>query len=138
LISGFSLDSNINMDDQTLSHSELTAQIINCFFESYNKIGFGFNKSIYLEALEKTMIQRQRKLKKNHPIDIKFEMDVIGQIQLDLVVEDKIIIQITADDQLMDKEIKRMFNFLRQSQYKTGLLLNYGETPSFKRRDLLS
>ena len=125
------------MQNNKFTHSELTGEILKCFFESYNRLGYGFTKSIYLEALEKALNQTKLKVRKNKTVDVMYEMDVIGQIGLDLVVADKILILVTATDQLQDKEIKRMFNFLRQSDFKIGMLLNYGERPGYKRRDLM-
>ena len=125
------------MQNNKFTHSEITGEILKCFFESYNRLGYGFTKSIYLEALGKALNQTKLKVRKNKTVDVMYEMDVIGQIGLDLVVADKILILVTATDELQDKEIKRMFNFLRQSDYKIGMLLNYGERPGYKRRDLM-
>ena len=125
------------MQINKFTHSEITGEILKCFFESYNRLGYGFTKSIYLEALGKALNQTKLKVRKNKTVDVMYEMDVIGQIGLDLVVADKILILVTATDELQDKEIKRMFNFLRQSDYKIGMLLNYGERPGYKRRDLM-
>jgi len=65
-------------------------------------VGYGFTKSIYLEALEKALNQTKLKIRKNKTVDIMYEMDVIGQIGLNLVVADKILILVTATDQLQD------------------------------------
>jgi len=51
--------------------------------------------------------------------------------------DQKIVILVTATDKLLDKEVRRLFNYVRQSNYKIGLLLNFGETPGYKRRDLM-
>lgn len=124
------------MIDEKFSHSGLTSEILNCFFKSYNKLGYGFTKSIYKEALHTTLNQSKLKIQKDKRIDVKLEMDVIGHVDLDLVIEEKVFVLVTATDLLEDKEVKRMFNFLRQSPYNVGLILNYGETPGYKRRDI--
>ncbi len=123
------------MEETKFAHSEISGGILKCFFESYNKMGYGFTKSIYKEALIRSLNQSRVKVKKDKLLDVKYEIDVIGQIELDLVVDDKIVLMITATDKLEDKEMKRMFNYLRQSPYKIGMLLNYGEQPGYKRRD---
>ena len=102
------------MSNDQFEHGEITGQILKSFFETYNKIGYGFNKEIYLNAMELAMNQTPFKAKKRKTIDIKYEMDVIGQIELDLIVDNKIVVLITATDSIMDREVRRLFNFLKQ------------------------
>lgn len=126
------------MENEKLRHSEITSDVLNCFFATYNRLGFGFTKSIYKEALQTCLNQTKIKHKKDKPIDIKYEMDVVGLIELDFVVEEKVVLLITATNKLEPREVKRLFSFLKQSPYRVGLILNYGETPGYKRRELLA
>lgn len=62
-------------------------------------------------------------------------MEIVGQISIDLVVNEKIMILITSSDKLELKHLKRLTNYLKNSEYEVGLLLNYGEKLEYKRRD---
>ena len=62
-------------------------------------------------------------------------MEIVGQISIDLVVNEKIMILITSSDKLELKHLKRLTNYLKNSDYEVGLLLNYGEKLEYKRRD---
>ncbi len=124
------------MADKNLKHSSTTGQIIRLFYDSYNKYGYGFNQSIYKNSFAAAIRNSPIKYQKDKIIDVHYEADIIGQVILDFVVDEKIIVLISSSEQIEDKELKKLYNFLKVSQYEIGILLNYGVNPEHRRRDL--
>lgn len=126
------------MSVEGLKYSEITGLILEKFFETYNKFGYGFNKEIYKNALGSILRQTGNiKIEKNKLVDVYYEIDVVGKFEVDYVIEDKVLIHITSDDTLQENEILRLFNYLRASKYEVGLILNFGIKPEYKRREII-
>ena len=125
------------MSENNLKYSEITGVIIREYFGVFNKFGYGFTAEIYKNSLTAALRQvtfLKLELEANKPLDIYYEMDMVGQIHLDLVVNQKVMVLITATDKLELKNLKRLTNYLKISDYEVGLLLNYGEKLEYKRR----
>ena len=121
-----------------LKHSELTGLILREYFGVFKRFGYGFTPEIYKNSLAATLKQvtfLELKIEIDQPLDVYYEMDMVGQIHLDLVINQKIIVLVTATDKLELKNLKRLTNYLKISDYEVGLLLNYGEKLEYKRRD---
>ena len=126
------------MSENNLKYSEITGVIIREYFGVFNKFGYGFTAEIYKNSLAAALRQvtfLKLELETDKPLDIYYEMDMVGQIHLDLVVNQKVMVLITATDKLELKNLKRLTNYLKISDYEVGLLLNYGEKLEYKRRD---
>ncbi|MDP3043774.1 MAG: GxxExxY protein, partial [bacterium] len=96
------------------------------FFEVYNKLGPGLPEKVYQNAViyefEKDNIQYEKE--KN--ITIKYKDKSIGRQRLDLVVDDKVIIEIKATDNMHSLFEKQTIAYLKASDYKLALLVNFG------------
>ena len=58
---------------------------------------------------------------------------MIGEYYADLLVEDKVIIELKACEVLMNVHIAQLMNYLKATEIEIGLLLNFGEDAEFKR-----
>lgn len=125
------------MSSEHLKENELTGLIIKTYYSVYNQLGYGFSSEIYKNGFASLLRQSSLNFEQNKTITVYLETDALGQISLDFVVEKKVVVQITADDNLELRELNRLKNYLKASEYKIGLLLNFGEKPAYKRRDKL-
>ena len=120
-----------------LKHNALTKQIIHAYFEIYNRVGFGFEKSVYKNGLVAFLRStHQLHIEVDKMTKIFLEMDYLGEVFVDLVVENNVLVHITADDRLLEKELKRLHSFLKHSDCTVGLLLNFGIQTEFKRIEI--
>ena len=125
------------MNKFELKDKELTGRIIQEFYETYNKLGFGFDQGVYKNSYSSIMRNWGLEVEFDKEIDVMFGVEKVGTYKLDFVVEQKIILLITSSNEIETHELKRLYNFLKMSPYKTGLLLNFGIKPEHKRRDIL-
>jgi GxxExxY protein len=75
-------------------HGELTHGIIGAFFDVYNDLGYGFLERVYENAIAIDLRAKGLHVIQQHPIHVYFRPHVVGDYVADLVVEDKVIIQI--------------------------------------------
>ena len=126
------------MPENTLKYSEISGLIIREYFGVFNRFGYGFTGEIYKNSLAAALRQvkiLKLKIEIDKPLDVYYETDMVGQIFLDLVINEKIMVLVTATDNLELKNLKRLTNYLKISNYEVGLLLNFGEKLAYKRRD---
>lgn len=67
-------------------------------------------------------------------IDVFYDEEKVGDYFADIIVEDKIIIELKAAEVLCPEHEAQLVNYLRATEIEVGLLLNFGKTPQHKRR----
>ncbi|RKY58859.1 MAG: GxxExxY protein [Candidatus Neomarinimicrobiota bacterium] len=114
-------------------HKELTEKIIKGFYEVYNDLGFGFLESVYEKSLSLVLNEYGLDVKSQYPIIVNFRTKIVGEFRADLVVEDKIIVELKAVKTLLPEHEAQLLNYLKATRYEVGLLLNFGNRPQIKR-----
>ncbi len=117
-------------------HKDLTAKIIELFYKVYNTLGYGFSEKIYEKALVLEMNKAGMNIELQEPVQVKYDGHIIGTYIPDMIVEEKVIIEIKAVAQLIPAHEAQLLNYLKASGKEVGLLLNFGQTPEIKRKIL--
>lgn len=113
---------------------ELTGQIIKIFYKVYNELGYGFIEQIYHNAMIIELVDRGFKVETEKPIAVYYSGKLLGSFEADLVVEDRVIIELKAKERLHEAHEAQLTNYLRSTTVEVGLLLNFGRKPEFKRK----
>lgn len=116
----------------------LTERIIACAYKVHSELGSGFNESIYHDALKIALEEQQLKYQTEKAFNVLFHGKDVGRLRLDLIIEDKIIVEIKA----LTGNIPTVFelqvlSYLKASGYKVGLLINFGNKSCQIRRLML-
>ncbi len=119
-------------------HSELTGIIIKAFYKVYNTLGYGFLEKVYERALVIELSHYGLNIRSQYPIEVHYYGTIIGNYFSDLVVEDLVIIEIKAAENINPKHEYQLINYLKATDKEVGLVLNFGTTPSFKRKVFLN
>jgi GxxExxY protein len=124
------------LDDIFISmiEEELTGQIIKIFYKVYNTLGHGFLEQIYHNALTIELAAAGLKVETQKPIAVYYEGKIVGKFSADLVVEDKVILELKAKERIHEAHEAQLVNYLRATLIEIGLLLNFGSAPEFKRK----
>lgn len=124
----------MNTDLQGLKYKELTEKIIEIFYRVYNKLGYGFLEKVYENAM---MIEFSREgilATSQSPIKVLYEKQVIGEYFANILVDDKVIVEIKASKKLALEHEAQLLNYLKATNIEVGLLLNFGPKPEIKRK----
>lgn len=121
-----------NMDGRI--HSELTDAIICCFYNVYNKLGYGYLEKVYENAMVIEMDRVGVFCKSQVPIKVYYEEISVGEYFCDLLVGDKVIVEIKASRSLLPEHEAQLLNYLKATHVEVGLLLNFGAKPEVRRK----
>jgi len=117
-----------------LLHHEITQKIIDAFYTSYNHLGPGFPESIYAAALQHELLKAGVRVDREVSVRIYYsDGTMLGWVRLDMIVEQRVVIETKAKKTLPDEAEEKMFSYLRATNLEVGLLLNYGPRPKVRR-----
>ena len=115
-------------------YSEMTNKIINCFYKVYNILGYGFLEKVYENALKMELENNGFSVEAQKPIKVLYLEKIVGEYFADLVVDNKIIIELKANEVLIPENEAQLVNYLKATEFEVGLLLNFGKKPEIKRK----
>ena len=116
-----------------LIEEELTHSVIGAFFAVHRKLGFGFLEQIYASALELELTARGHRVGREVEVIIRYDGVPIGRQRLDMVVDDKVIVEIKSPERLHKDAGRQLYNYLRATTLEVGLLLHFGRAANFYR-----
>jgi len=112
-----------------LAHENLTGQIISCAIEVHKSLGPGFLKSVYETALLIELRHAGLQVEQQKILPITYRGTIIGEHRLDLLVENKIIVELKAISALEDIHFAVVRSYLKAARLEHGLLLNFAAMP---------
>ncbi len=115
-------------------HEEITSEIIAAFYAVYNKLGYGFLEKVYENALMLELRKSRLKVLQQMPIEVCYEGHPVGEYFADMLVEDKVIVEVKAVESIIRAHEYQLVNYLRATSVEVGLILNFGPEPQFKRK----
>ena len=124
----------VHTDYQDFKYRELTERIINVFYKVYNKLGYGFLEKIYENAMMLELKKEGITSASQSPIRVLYEGEIIGEYYADILVDNKVIIEIKASRRLVNENEAQLLNYLKATDIEVGLLLNFGAKPEVKRK----
>lgn len=117
-----------------LLHKEITGEILKGFYRVYNEMGYGFSESVYENSMVIALRELGLQVEQQVPIRVFYEGEEVGLFKADLLVNDKVIVELKAVKRLEDEHEAQMLNYLKATTYEVGLLLNFGPKPEQMRR----
>jgi GxxExxY protein len=118
-----------------LQHKDITDKILHAFFKVvYAELGYGFLEKVYENAMMIALRSMGLNVKNQERITVYFQGQVVGEYFADLIVEDKVIVELKAASRLLNEHEAQLLNYLRATPYEVGLVLNFGAKPDFRRK----
>jgi GxxExxY protein len=113
------------MVNKKIIQRNLVYKINRCIFEVYRELGHGFLERVYEKALLKELNTQRMKAEAQVPIKVCYKGEVVGDYYADLVVEDKVIIELKAQEHLNKAYDAQLLNYLKATNMQVGLLVNF-------------
>lgn len=117
-----------------MKFEKLTDEIINAFYEVYGELGYGFKENIYQKALALELEKNDLEFEVESPIKVHYSNEIIGEYFADIVVQEKVLLELKAKNELVDDHEAQVLNYLNATKYEVGLLLNFGPEAEIKRK----
>ena len=110
-------------------HEELTQRVIGVFYDVYNELGYGFLESVYREAMRLALTQAGLRVESEVPVPVSFRGVVVGIFRADLIVNDCLLVELKAVEQMVRQHASQTMHYLRATSIEVALLMNFGPSP---------
>lgn len=105
-------------------------EIQGAVFEVYREMGCGFLEAVYQECLEKEFTKRGILFESQKQLRLSYKGEELDQIYVpDLICDNKIILELKAAREVTDGHRAQLHNYLRATNIRLGLLVNFGHYP---------
>jgi GxxExxY protein len=125
---------NSDVEEVPYLYKDLTSSIISCFYKVYNKLGYGFLEKVYENALKIELESKGLFVEKQKPIAVFYNEHLVGEYFADLIVENRVILELKAAEALCEEHEYQLINYLKATDIEIGLLLNFGKKPQISRK----
>ena len=120
--------------EKEIIFKDLTEKVIGCFYEVYNELGGGFLESVYEKSLMVEFIKRGLEAESQKRLDVFYKEEIVGDFRADIIVEDRVLIEIKAVNRLIPIHEAQLLNYLKATGIPVGFLVNFGKTVDFMRK----
>jgi len=111
-----------------MSENEISKLILDSAIAVHRELGPGLLESVYEIVLAYELRQRGLRVDRQVPIAIRYkDMIFDAAFRADLVVEEKVLVELKSVEQISEAHKKQVQTYLRLRGYKLGFLLNFGE-----------
>jgi GxxExxY protein len=111
--------------DTELLHRDLTKEIIDSAYKVHNALGCGLLEKVYGNALVWDLNLKRKKVIAQQEFIVRYRDKEVGTYYADLVVEDKVIVEVKSVEDIDDIHRAQLLNYLRISGVRVGLLVNF-------------
>ena len=120
--------------EKDFSLQPISQQLIGAAFEVHNVLGFGFLEKVYQRAMQVELQAHGIKVELEPKIQVQFKGVIVGDYAADLLVADKIIVELKTDAIYQFAHEAQLLNELRGTGIHVGYLINFGrERVEYKR-----
>jgi len=109
-------------------YPDLSYNIMGAIFEVHKELGPGFLESIYEKALIEELSSRGMKVETQKIIDLTYKNKKIGVHRIDLVVDDKVVVELKTVERFSIHHRAQLTSYLKASGYKLGILVNFSKS----------
>ena len=117
----------MNTNNKKILYKELSYKIIGLAMEVYNKLGYGFLEKVYENALMILFKREGIKAEQQVPIKVYFEGKVVGNYVADILIENKIILELKSVERIINVHKAQVLNYLTATGVHLGIILNFGK-----------
>jgi len=113
--------------DDLAEYNALTERVIGCAFQVSNILGCGFLEKVYENALVHELRKADLPVQQQAPISVTYDGVTVGDYTADLIVDDRLIVELKAVKALDDIHVAQCINYLKATGFRLCLLINFGK-----------
>jgi len=113
------------MTQPTPHQEELAKKFIDAAVEVHRELGPGYDELIYENALAVELERRGISFSRQKTIQVFYKGVLVGEGRLDLLLDDKLAIELKAVDELNQKHLAQVISYLKATELPLGLLVNF-------------
>ena len=109
-----------------LLYKDLTYKIIGTAMEVHNVLGPGYLEAVYQKVMADEFDLRKIDYEEQVNLQVDYKGNIIGEYRADNLVDEKVVVEIKAIKRISEIQEAQLFNYLKGTGYKIGLLINFG------------
>lgn len=113
--------------EEKILFKDLSYKIVGLAIQVRKELGFGFLEKVYENALMILLEENRIEAKQQFPIKVNFHGRIVGDYIADILVENQIILELKAQDKIVDIHKAQTLNYLRATNLRLAILLNFGK-----------
>jgi len=121
-------------NNTNIIYYDLSYQIMAAIFEVHKTLGPGFIESVYEKALMMEVTSRGMNVDVQKVFDLTYKGKKIGNHRLDLIVEEKIVVELKTVERFAPHHTAQLLSYLKASGYRLGILVNFSKAKVEYRR----
>ena len=114
------------MDDKII-YGDLSYKIVGLAIQVRKELGHGFLEKVYENSLMVMLSENGITAQQQVPIKVKFHGHIVGDYIADILVDNRIILELKSIDRLTDVHKAQTLNYLKATSLKLAILLNFGK-----------
>ena len=107
-------------------YEEITGKILQACFEVGKELGTGYLESVYEKSLLVALRQKGLKAESQVALKVYFRGVVVGDFFVDVLVENKILLELKTAKSLTNEHFAQVINYLKTMKIEVGLVINFG------------
>lgn len=115
-------------------YRELSYQVQGIIYDVYNKLGPVWNEEIYEKAMIIGLRNMNLKAETQKQLQISYKDQIIGLYRPDIIVENKIILELKAMPEITPLNQAQIISYLKATNLKLGILINFGSPKIYFKR----
>ncbi|HEX8639208.1 MAG TPA: GxxExxY protein [Pyrinomonadaceae bacterium] len=112
--------------EEKLLYSDTTYKIIGCAMKVHKTFGNGFLEKVYENSLMVLLKREGIKAKQQVPVKVWFGNEIVGDYIADILVEDKLILELKVAEKINEIHKAQTLNYLKATNLDVALILNFG------------
>ena len=119
---------------EKLLYRELSYEIVAASIQVWKILGFGFLEKVYENALASELSNRKICFEQQKSLQVFYNGQLVGNYIADLVVENKIILELKSAKNIDSSHMAQVLNYLKATRMRLGIILNFSpERMEYKR-----
>jgi len=124
----------MNTDKKRQELNRITEIIIGCVYKVSNNLGSGFLEKVYENSLALELRRAGFGVKQQHSLQVRYDGVVVGDFVADLLIEEKVLVELKAVKALDDIHMAQCLNYLKATGLSLCILVNFGKPKAEIRR----
>lgn len=113
--------------DENIVYKDLSYQIVGIAIQVRKELGFGFLEKVYENSLMVLLEENRIEAKQQFPISVSFHGRIVGDYIADILVDNKIILELKAQERITLIHKAQTLNYLKATNMRLAILLNFGK-----------
>ena len=114
-------------EDNIIIYKDLSYKLIGLAMRVHSGLGHGFLEKVYERALMILLRGENIESAQQAPITVTFEGEAVGDYYADILVENKIILEIKSAEKIIDAHRAQALHYLKATGLRLALILNFGK-----------